>query len=226
MRIGVLGGTFNPVHRGHIAIAEEVLDSLPLDRILLVPAGNPPLKKQEDVVSAKHRLEMIRLAVGDHPRLEIWDGETRRAGRSFTVDTMEELERTFPPGGEWFFIMGLDAFAGFQDWHDPKRLSSLCHLVVVSRPGVRFRELAGHPFVHDADPSELARLDDGLSRRYELSLSGESRLILLRVTPWEVSATAIRNHLSGRIRQRNLLPPRVESYIIKNELYLDTESSS
>jgi nicotinate-nucleotide adenylyltransferase len=226
MRIGVFGGTFNPIHRGHIAIAEEVRLAMPLDEILFIPAGSPPHKKDEDVIPARHRLEMVRIAVEEHPHLSVSDAEIHRRGTSYTVDTVEELRKNAARTTKWHLIMGLDAFAKFASWRDPKRLSTLCHFIVVSRPGTRYRDLETHPFARGADPKELVRLDEGLSQRYELSLSGSTRLILLRVTPWEVSATEIRNQPLATRSKRNLLPPHVESYIMKHGLYLDPRSMS
>jgi nicotinate-nucleotide adenylyltransferase len=220
MKIGIFGGTFNPIHLGHLAIAEDVRAGIPLDRVLFIPTGHPPHKADRGVVAAEHRLEMVRLAVGDRPYFEVSDLEIRRTGKSYTVQTLEELIRTGPGDREWHLIMGLDAFVEFPDWREPDRIASLCHLVVVSRPGCTFRSLIGNRFLKDADPGRLDRLDGRRDTRYDLGLTVSTRLILLCVSDWDISATGIRNHLSGVEQRSGLLPEAVESYIMNHRLYI------
>ena len=226
MKIGVFGGTFNPIHLGHIAIAEDVQKAVPLDKILFVPAGDPPHKKEKEIIPSRHRLEMVRLAVKDNPLFEVSDVEIKRSGKSYTVKTIEELKEADPLNREFYFIMGLDAFLEFPSWRDPDRLSALSHLVVVSRPGVFFRQLMGHPFVNVPDLNPLTLLDENKSARCDLNLPEGMRLILLRVSPWDISATEIRNHISGTGKGRNLLPPNVESYIMSHHFFNDPKSLS
>jgi nicotinate-nucleotide adenylyltransferase len=220
MKIGLFGGTFNPIHRGHLAIAKDVLAALSLDKILFIPTGHPPHKADREVIPAEHRLEMVRLAVRGRPAFEVSDLEVLRSGKSYTIQTVEDLRKDVSDGRHWYLIMGLDAFLDFPKWREPDRLASLCHLVVVSRPGLTFRGLAGHPFVKEADPGELDRLDGRRLDRYELELTSATRLILLCVSDWDISATEIRNHLSGKNRKTDLLPEAVESYIMKHRLYI------
>ncbi len=220
MKIGIFGGTFNPIHQGHLSIAEEVRSAIPLDKVLFIPAGDPPHKKDQEVVPARHRLEMVRLAIKDYPHFEVSEMEIRRAGKSYTVETVGALKKSYPAETRWFFILGLDAFIDFPSWREPDRLLTLCHFVVVSRPGFRFRELERLPFLPSADPGQLTRLDEGKEGRHRLVLSPSTHLILLRVGSWEVSATEIRSHLSGGKRRRNLLPRSVESYIMSHQLYI------
>lgn len=219
LRVGIFGGTFNPIHRGHLAIAEEVRKAVGLDRILLIPAGRPPHKTGQMIPSAKHRLEMVRLAVRGHPDLGVSDLEVRRRGKSYTIDTVKTLERNYPQGTEFFLILGLDAFLDFSTWRSPDELKARCHLVVVSRPGFLFADLIRSNDLRRPDQKPLRALDRGRRDRYDLPLTPATRLILIRVKAHDVSATQIRDHLSGGKRLKNLLPPLVESYIIKNHLY-------
>ena len=220
MKIGIFGGTFNPIHQGHLAIAEEVRSAVRLEKILFIPAGDPPHKKDQEVVPARHRLEMVRLAIQNCPHFEISEMEIQRTGKSYTVETVEALKTAYPTDTEWFLILGLDAFLDFPLWREPDRLLTLCHFIVVSRPGFHFRELRRLPFLQSADPGQLTRLDEGRGDSHRLALSPYTRLILLRVGSWEVSATGIRSHLSGGKRRRNLLPRSVESYIMSHQLYI------
>ncbi len=216
-RLGVLGGTFDPIHLGHLALADEVCTHLNLDRVIFVPAGVPP-HKSAPLLNAHHRLELVRLAVGSDPRFEVSEVEIGRAGPSYMIDTLETLQRERPQA-EWFLILGLDAFLPFESWRAPERISAIAHLVVVSRPGCRFRDLEGGAYTRAVPTAVLDRLDQGQERPFDFPLASGRRLILMPVTPHDVSATAIRAFLSGHERRRNLLPAVVESYIIGHNLY-------
>jgi nicotinate-nucleotide adenylyltransferase len=226
LRIGIFGGTFNPIHQGHLAIAEEVLKTIGLDWVLLIPAGRPPHKKGRKVLPAKHRMEMARLAVQGHARMEASDLEITRGGKSYTIETVKALERNYPKGTKFYLILGLDAFLEFSTWRSPKELMARCHIIVVSRPGYRFSDLSRLDFLGRTDPERLNELDAGRRSRLDLTLpaggqdlSAGTRLTLIRVTAHDVSATQIRDHLSGGKRLKNLLPPLVESYIMNHSLY-------
>ncbi|MBI3611176.1 MAG: nicotinate-nucleotide adenylyltransferase [Nitrospirae bacterium] len=226
MKIGIFGGTFDPIHSGHLAIAEEVLKTIGLDRVLLIPAGRPPHKKGRKVLPAQHRIEMVRLAVEGHPGLEVSDLEITRRGKSYTIETVKALERNYPKETEFYLILGLDAFLEFSSWRASDELMARCHIVVVSRPGYRFSDLSRLDFLGRMDPEWLDELDAGRRFRRDLPLSAGTRLILIRVPAHDVSATQIRDHLSGGKRLKNLLPPLVESYIIKHKIYSRATSSS
>lgn len=226
MRIGIFGGTFNPVHEGHLAIAGEVRHSLGLDRVLFIPAGRPPHKKGGKILPARHRLEMVRLAVQGHAGLEVSELEIRRPGKSYTIETVKELERQYAKGTRFYLILGLDAFLEISTWRAPEDLLSRCNIVVVSRPGYQFSDLARLDFLGPLDAPSLSALDRGRRSRYEQRLTPDTRLILIRVTAHKVSATQIRDHLSGGKRLKNLLPPLVESYIIDHKFYRRVTNSS
>ena len=130
-RIGVFGGTFDPVHVGHLAIAHAALEELGLDRVYFVPAHQSPLKEREPTAAASDRLAMLSASIADEPRFQVSRAELDRGGPSFTVDTLESLRGE----GELFLILGSDAYADFERWREPARIRSLATVVLAARPG-------------------------------------------------------------------------------------------
>jgi nicotinate-nucleotide adenylyltransferase len=214
-RIGILGGTFNPVHYGHLAAAEEVRDRLKLDRVLFIPASLPP-HKDEDLPSAVQRLEMVRLAISGNQLFKASDIEIKRGGRSYTVDTIEELHQHYP-GTELFFITALDSFLEIKTWKDWERLLSVCTFVVLSREGYRFGDLAALG-LQGVRAEDLASLDSRVRDETTLSVGG-SRIVLERIPYYEISSTDIRQRIQRGRSIKYLLPEPVERYIIENKLY-------
>jgi nicotinate-nucleotide adenylyltransferase len=133
-RIGVLGGTFDPIHVGHLVVASEVCYALDLERVLLVPTWRQPFKDSEGFAAPEHRLEMCRLAAAADERLEVSDVDIVRGGITHAVDTLTDVGAAYP-GAELFFIAGADAISRLSEWHDPERLVTLARFVAVSRPG-------------------------------------------------------------------------------------------
>ena len=133
-RVGVLGGSFNPVHLGHLLAADDVVEALDLDRMIFVPAAAPPHKPAAELAAAEHRFAMTALAVAEHPRFEVSDVELRRGGPSYTVDTLGELR----PRGELVLVLGSETFLDLLTWRDPRRLARLARLCVVPRHGTGF----------------------------------------------------------------------------------------
>jgi nicotinate-nucleotide adenylyltransferase len=215
-RLGILGGTFNPIHYGHLAAAEEVRDRLKLDRILFIPSYLPPHKFEEEVPSAVQRLEMVRLATTGNPLFEPSEIEIDRGGRSYTIDTVEALSKAFP-GMQLFFITGLDSFLEIQTWHRWERLLTLCTFVVISRPGYHFPDLAKISFMESA-AHELARLDQGDLQQATVR-SAEFTIYLERIPLFDISSTDIRNRVKAGVSIKYLLPDAIETYIITNKLY-------
>lgn len=174
-RIGVLGGTFNPVHLGHLLIAQDALEAARLDRVLFIPTATPPHKQSDQLASARERLQMLRLAVRDNPRFGVDDLEIRRGGPSYSVDTLTELRRR-QPGTTFVFIIGSDSLAELEQWKEIGRLARLCSFITVIRPGVRLRPpparlgvrnqvVTGH--LCDIASTDLRqRIADGKSLRY------------------------------------------------------------
>ena len=134
-RVGVLGGSFNPVHYGHLLLADEIVEALGLDRLLFVPAAAPPHKPAGQLAPAADRCEMVRLAIAGHPQLAVSDLELRRPGPSYTVDTLEALA---DGGDDLFYVMGSETFLDLLTWREPRRIARLARLVVIPRAGSSF----------------------------------------------------------------------------------------
>ena len=217
-RVGLLGGTFNPVHNGHLAIARQTRDALALERVVFIPTGDPPHKPHEALASAVARYEMVRLAIASDPSLSVSDVDVRRAGKSYSIDTVRILQEQFGPETQLYFLIGLDAFLEIPTWRDPETLLSLCSFVVLSRPGLSFQALAALPLFPRLPQASLVDLDAGRSVRLDVSVGAQS-LICLRLPPSNVSASDIRARLARGGSAANLLPPTVESYILQHHIY-------
>jgi len=218
MRVGVLGGTFNPVHFGHLRAAEEARERLRLDRVLFVVSGNPPLKS-ESLARATDRYAMVALSVAGNPAFEVSDVELAGEGKSYTVDTLERL-RAMMPGAEMFFILGIDAFLDLPNWKEPERLVRAASFAVINRPPHSFSELAASPFLA-AGEEALAALDRGGRGPVRVSLKGGGSAFLMNVTALDISASAIRSLLQEGGSVKYLLPEGVESFIMTHGLYAD-----
>ena len=215
-RLGILGGTFNPIHFGHLAAAEEVRDRLKLEKVIFIPSFLPPHKSEEGMPSALQRQEMVRLAVKGNPHFTVSDMEIRRGGRSYTIDTIEALRQAHA-GAELFFITGLDSFLEIGTWKEWERLLPLCAFVVLSREGYRFRNIAKLGFLN-APENHLDALDR--RERTELSIvSGNICIHLERVPLYDISSTDIRTRVCEGRSIKYHLPEAVEHYIIENKLY-------
>ena len=215
-KLGIFGGTFNPVHYGHLAAAEEVRDRLKLERILFVPSFLPPHKQEEDMPSAVQRLEMVRLGIAGNQNFRVSDLEVKRGGKSYTIETVEALLQQYL-GSELTFITGLDSFLEIRTWKEWERLLALCGFAVLSRPGYHFSDLAGMPGL-DPYRAELDMLDrqekDHLMIRTDLM-----RVSLDRISLYDISSTDIRTRIKKGRTVKYHLPDAVEHYIIENKLY-------
>ena len=215
-RVGILGGTFNPIHFGHLAAAEEVCDRLMLDQAIFIPSFLPPHKSGEGLPSAEQRQEMVRLAIEGNPRFAVSDLEIRRGGTSYTIDTIKALQQIHD-GADLYFITGLDSFLEIGTWKEWERLLTLCSFVVLSREGHRFRSIAELGFLNAAE-HDLDRLD-ARERTRTVIESGDMRIHLERVPLYEISSTDIRNRVRGGRSIKYHLPDAVERYIIEHHLY-------
>lgn len=219
MRLGLLGGSFNPIHYGHLGIAREAREKLPLDQVLFMPTGDPPHKCDGALAPAKDRYEMVRLAIAGEPAWTLSDLEVRRSGKSYSIDTIRELHRQYGPSTKWDFLIGLDAFLEFPTWREPETLLRLCRFVVMSRPGQSYRSLAGLSLFPGNDPELLAKLDSGELARLEIAVPDSPGLVCLPLRPCSISASDIRRRIKQGLPLANLLPPPVESYILQHRLY-------
>lgn len=198
MNIGVLGGTFDPIHNGHLIIAEAARARLNLTEILFVPAGLPWLRMDSPMAAAEHRVQMVRLAIGDKPYFKLSTMEIERAGPSYAVDTIAELKGQFGGGDELFFILGWDSLAELPKWREPERLIKMCHLVAIPRPG--------YP---QPDLKSLEATIPGLAQR----------AILLDKPEVDISGSVIRNRVAQGLSIGQLVPEPVDRYIREQGLY-------
>jgi len=198
MKTGVLGGTFDPVHAGHISIAETAAIRLGLDKVLLVPAGRPITRPEQSVAPAEHRLKMLRMAVKGKPRLAVSDIEIKRPGPSYTIDTLREIKKKNGSKAEIYFILGWDSLEQLPQWREPAEIIKLCLLAAVPRPGY-----------NKPDLNELEKKIPGIS----------GRVIFLDEPNIDISATDIRKKIAGGETIENLVPGPVVDYIKKHKLY-------
>jgi nicotinate-nucleotide adenylyltransferase len=207
MRIGVFGGSFDPVHIGHLIAAECCREQARLDRVLFVPAAIPPHKRSRELAGATHRVEMLALATGGNPGFAVWTGEIDRGGVSYTVDSLERLT-LLHPGDELFLLLGPDAVADFPTWREPGRIAALARLVAMEREGL--------------DTIAASPPRDGLERI--LGADGCRRLVeeRVRLPAIGIRASDLRRTLAagGSIRYRT--PRSVEAYIAAHGLYRQT----
>jgi nicotinate-nucleotide adenylyltransferase len=190
-RLGLLGGTFDPIHYGHLVAAEESCFRLQLDRVLLIPAGQPPHKLGRRVSPAEQRLAMVRLAAADNPALAVSTIELERQGPSYSVDTVAAVREQAGPSVELFFIVGTDALPDLLTWYQPRRLLQLCTLAVVSRPG--------YPF-------DLSHLVTTLPEAAE-------RIVPVSAPELAISSSDLRARVAAGRPIRYQLPEAVELYI-------------
>ncbi|MFN3544048.1 MAG: nicotinate-nucleotide adenylyltransferase [Thiobacillus sp.] len=203
--LGILGGTFDPIHYGHLRLAEDMADALGLERVLFIPAGQPP-HRGPPRTDARHRLEMVRRAVAGNPRFVADAREVERDAPSYTVDTLTALRAEFGAARPLWLLLGADAFVGLPTWHAWRRLFDLANIAVATRPGAPLA---------DALPAELR---DEVARRQ--TLAGAAGGVLLRDTPpLDISATAIRDTLARGRSARYWLPDAVLDYIQEQKLY-------
>jgi nicotinate-nucleotide adenylyltransferase len=218
MRLGLLGGSFNPVHNGHLAIARRTREVLGLDQVLFIPTSHPPHKLNASLAPAQDRYEMVRLAIASDSFLALSDVEIRRPGKSYSIDTIRLLQKEYGTETQLSFLIGLDAFLDFPSWRDPLALLTLCQFVVLSRPGLSFRSLATMTLLPPIPYPSLEDLDAGRISRIEVPI-GTQRLICLKLPPCTVSASDIRARIRKGLPAANLLPPLVESYILQHHFY-------
>jgi nicotinate-nucleotide adenylyltransferase len=220
MRVGILGGTFNPVHHGHLRAAEEARELLGLDKVLFIPAGTPPLKGVA-MAKASQRVEMVRLATKGNDMFDVLDIEVTRKGPSYTIDTIKELDRLYHED-ELVFILGADAFLELPKWKDSEDIFNLVDIAVVCRPGIKPESLAQVPYVKfDQEEMEAmnARVKSFASGRLLAHGEEAGKLYILNTTPLSISATEIRKCIMDNRSISYLLPEAVEYFIITNDLY-------
>jgi len=220
VRIGLFGGTFNPIHVGHLLTAKDVQRFFTLDKIYLIPSALPPHKAPDGVVDAEDRLEMIRLAIPTHPDILVSDVELKRSGPSYTIDTIVHFQYSLPAENELFLIMGIDAFLEIDTWKSYTELLRLIPLIVMARPGIGPN--AGIPEWKTLEEY----LHSTISPDYLFSESNECYLhpdqqpiFRFNGNPRNVSSTQIRNLLKKGASIKGLVPENVEEFIKAKGLY-------
>jgi nicotinate-nucleotide adenylyltransferase len=198
LRIGVFGGCFDPIHLGHLLVAEDVFRQLKLDRLLFIPSFQPP-HRPAPVAPYPHRAAMVELAIKYHPQFVLSRIEENDPGPSYTINTLRSLKRLFP-GDLIYLIVGYDQYRTIKTWHQSSELTKLARLVVISRPNIkRPARFAGH---------------------------APNRVIFLKVIPVAIAAAQIRQRLASRMSIRYLVPTAVAQYIYHHRLYLIKKNSS
>jgi len=196
VNIGVLGGTFDPIHIGHLVVGEEARMKLGLSEILFVPAGQPWLKQDRDITPAAHRVEMVRRAIADNPHFKLCTLEVERPGPSYTVNTLTLLQKQLGSQASLFFILGRDTLAGLPLWKEPEKLVQLCRLVVPPRLGSR----------------DLKHLETAIPGLLD-------KVIQLDMPVIGISSSEIRQRLAQGLSIRYLVPPEVGKYITEHKIY-------
>ncbi|MBN2515491.1 MAG: nicotinate-nucleotide adenylyltransferase [Deltaproteobacteria bacterium] len=215
MKWGLFGGTFDPIHMGHLRCAVEVREIFDLDRIIFIPAAQQPLKTDKKVTPFHHREQMVKLAVEANPPFSVSDIENLRGGKSYSIDTVKHFLTASPEGLELYFIMGQDAFQDIHRWKEWEQLLLLCNFIVVTRPGYEVRkfsdilpEYAAAQFHFDTDAGAFTGPTGGA-------------IYFKRLTFLEISSTDIRNRTKNGQSILYLVPDSVRHYISENALYKD-----
>jgi nicotinate-nucleotide adenylyltransferase len=210
-RTAVFGGSFNPIHYGHLLLADEVLEILSLDRVLFVPAKHPPHKDPSRLAAPEERLAMVRLATQGHRGFEVSDMELARSGPSFTVDTLAALAR---PGQTLFLIVGSETFLDLLSWREPRRVAQLARLVIVPR--------VGSPFDSGSEIAQKVLREIGVDGGFVTVDGGrvpERGVIVSRAASMPISASELRRRVREGRSLAFRLPPAVEDYIRTRALY-------
>ena len=197
-RVGILGGTFDPIHVGHLMTAETVRDEYHLDKVIFIPAAVPPHKQNQDVTEAMHRYVMTVLATCSNPNFEVSDIEMNRPGPSYTIDTIRELLERFGEDTEFYFITGADAIQEIHTWDRIEELLEMCHFIGASRQGC---------------------LPDVNQIKASFGELGKRKIHRLETPELEISSTDIRNRIKKGYSIKYIVPTAVEQYIYKQGLY-------
>jgi len=211
-RVAVLGGSFNPIHYGHLLLADDVLERLGLDRVLFVPAGAPPHKPAAQLAPAADRLEMVRLAIDGHPRFAVSDLEVRRTGLSYTVDTLQALATG---GDTLFLVIGSETFLDLLSWREPRRVAALARLVVIPR--------AGSVFDPEGAAAQKVLREIGVEGGFVHAAAGQAApprgVVIVHAASLPLSASELRQRLREGRSLAFRMPPAVIEYVRTRGLY-------
>ena len=202
MRLGIFGGTFDPIHNGHLIVAEHVRKELDLARVLFIPAGRPWFKAEQDLTDAKHRLEMVRLAITDNPNFEVSEMEILRDGPTYTIDTLVALREEMGGSVDFYLILGVDALNELHRWRRPCEVLDMATVVGVARAGAV-----------SADRAALESIREGAS----------DEVVLLGGPLVDISAADVRRRMAEGLSVKGLIPQAVEDYTKRHSLYEEKE---
>ena len=198
-RVGIFGGTFDPIHMGHLIVAETIMDEFHLDKVVFIPAAVPPHKLDKQISPAKHRYMMTMLATCSNPRFQVSDMEMHRQGPSYSRDTLAQLIEEHGRDTEFYFIVGADSVENLHTWNRIDELLTMCHFIGASRPGCM------------PDMEKIAQRFGPLAEKIHC----------LETPELEISSTEIRHRVGQKRTIRYIVPETVEQYIYKEKLYLD-----
>jgi nicotinate-nucleotide adenylyltransferase len=210
--IGIYGGTFNPIHFGHLRTAEEICERFQMKEIIFIPSSNPPHKDQKDIIAPLHRLKMTTLGATGNPRFSVSELELQRPGKSYSIDTVREL-RHLSPDDQFGFVLGMDAFLEITTWHRYEEIFTECDFIVTTRPGTPKMSCA--QAIPAVARDQFKKKKDG---REFINDAGK-KIIFTEVTGLNISATAIRAMVREGRSIRYLMPRRVMEYIAEHGLY-------
>ena len=193
MKLGLFGGTFNPIHNGHLKIARKVLDDFGLTKVIFIPSGNPPHKNKNDIVDAFHRLKMLEIAIAGEKRFEVSDIEIKREGKSYTLDTIKRIKEIYGKDAILYFIAGADMALDLPNWKDPLKILELSHFLAVERPNFCLEKL---------------------NEKYR------KKIIFVEGVSFDISSSDIRNRIKGGKSIKTLVPDAVEKYIKDHNLFI------
>ncbi|MFQ5721435.1 MAG: nicotinate-nucleotide adenylyltransferase [Candidatus Aminicenantales bacterium] len=213
-RIGIFGGTFNPIHTGHLKAAEDVQKKFKLKKVLFIPSYIPPHKETSDVASPQHRLQMVELATSLYPQFVPSALEIEAKGKSYSIFTLRKVKELYPKA-LIFFILGIDAFLEIDTWKDYQKVLEQCFFIVISRPGYRLEEgmeiLGGRYKSRMYEASELGPIEEEVFSSF--------RIFLFDINSLEVSSSEIRSRIKEGRSIKGMVPEAVETYIYRHQLY-------
>ncbi len=214
VRVGLFGGTFNPVHWGHLRSAEEIREMFDLKQVIFIPTNISPHKKSTEIVPANHRLKMLDLAVEKNPCFFTSDVELKRPGKSYSIETISYFKQTFEEELVLFFILGMDAFLEINIWKSYQELFSLCNFIVMTRPRYETKEL------DQVIPAQIMK--DFVYHPDKMMFVHNSRFSIYfkEITSLDISSNSIRTFIRNGRSIKYLLPEEVENYVKENRFYL------
>ena len=213
--VGIFGGTFDPIHYGHLRVAEEIVETVGLQKMYFVPAGMPRLR-HSPVASSQHRVEIVRLAIQKNPDFVLDEREIYRDGVSYSIDTVREFKQEFGEEVRLCFILGADAFIKLPEWNNWKELFNLCHFIVSTRPGYSLtliKELLSKELREECSQRWVSNTES-------LKKDTSGLIFIASTTMLDISATSIRAHIAVGRSVRHLVPSVTVNYISENKLYL------